>query len=297
MSFAVIPAGRRASGYWGRVARRAGLAVAAAAIFFPAVLYIGSEARLHATRDVALRPFRAVAPVSLIEEGERLAHIFGCRGCHRAAGNVIFEKPGVVRLVAPNLSRVVKDYSDEELVRLVRRGVKRDGTSVVAMPAADLQHMSDADLAAVIAALRAAPELPDAVPGGTYWGPLGRVALLLGKVTFSADAVGPEEAPRLRPVETREDEGAYLVKTICSHCHELTSERDDGWGMVTPPVALMAQAYPLEDFRHLMRTGEGMGGRDLGLMSEAASMDFSHMTDGEIEAIHAYLNSVELPEE
>jgi hypothetical protein len=60
--------------------------------------------------------------------------------------------------------------------------------------------------------------------------------------------------------------------------------------MVTPPVRAMAKSYSLEDFRHLLRTGEGSGGRQLGLMSEVARSDFSHFTDSEIDAIHRYLN-------
>ena len=40
--------------------------------------------------------------------------------------------------------------------------------------------------------------------------------------------------------------------------------------------------------RHLTRTGEGYGGRALGLMSE---VDLSHFTDGEIDAVHGYLTA------
>jgi hypothetical protein len=56
---------------------------------------------------------------------------------------------------------------------------------------------------------------------------------------------------------------------------------------------MMGQAYPTEDFRHLLRTGKGMGDRELGLMSSVARGDLSHMTDSEIDAIHAYLNERE----
>ncbi|MEQ9225714.1 MAG: c-type cytochrome [Parvibaculum sp.] len=283
--------------YWRRVARRAVLGVSGVMVFAVIFLYGASEWRLRETYDVVLKPLRAMAPTALIAEGERLSRVFGCRGCHREAGNVLFEQTAVVRLVAPNLSRVIREYSDEELVRLVRRGVKRNGTSIIAMPARSFEHMSDNDLALVIAALRAEPELPDKVEGGTSWGPLGRIAIVAGKVPFSADGLGPDLAPLHRPDGGAEEEGGYLVSTLCSDCHELFSERDNGWGMVAPPVAMMAQAYPPEDFRHLMRTGEGTGGRDLGPMSEVARMDFSQMTGSEVEAIHAYLNSLDLPEE
>ena len=44
-----------------------------------------------------------------------------------------------------------------------------------------------------------------------------------------------------------------------------------------------------EQFKALLRTGKGMGGRDLGVMTEVSQWDFSHFTDSEIEQIQAYL--------
>ena len=38
-----------------------------------------------------------------------------------------------------------------------------------------------------------------------------------------------------------------------------------------------------------MRTGRPPTGRDLGLMTAVAKDDFSHLTDAEIDALHAYL--------
>lgn len=61
--------------------------------------------------------------------------------------------------------------------------------------------------------------------------------------------------------------------------------------MKTPPLRLMAKGYSLDEFRHLLRTGEGSGGRDLGLMSRIARNDLSHFTEGEIGAIHHYLTA------
>ena len=256
-------------------------------------VYALSAWELAATYQVGLEPLRVTPTSDLVSEGERLAHVYGCSGCHLEAGNVLFEAPGVVRLVAPNLTRVAPSYSDEEFVRLLRHGVKRDGTSLIAMPASDFNGLADRDLAAILAWVRARSPLPDAVAGGTQWGPLGRIAIVTGKVPFSAKSV-VAVLPRLdRPTAPAEALGAYLVTTTCTHCHSMDDEHDDGWGVVAPPLRLMGQAYPDDAFRALLRTGIGMGGRDLGLMSELARSDFSHLTDPEIAAIHAYLNAAE----
>jgi mono/diheme cytochrome c family protein len=154
--------------------------------------------------------------------------------------------------------------------------------------------MSDTDVAAILAWLRSLPEQADAPGiGETSIGPLGRVAILAGKAALSAPAVRALPPPLARPLATPSDQGEYLVKAICSHCHNLDAEHDDGWGIVAPPLRMMGQAYPLEDFRRFLRTGKAMGDREAGLMSEIAREDLSHMTDPEIEAIHAFLNDLD----
>jgi mono/diheme cytochrome c family protein len=244
--------------------------------------------RLNAPRQAELIPLKVQPSPALVAEGERAFHIFGCAGCHHDAGNVLFEAPQVGRLIAPNISRRVADYSDEALVRLIRRGVKHDGTTAIVMPSSELGRISDQDVAAIVSYIRSQPPRPDAVTVSTRWGPLGYLALAAGKVDLSAEIAPDEEPPVMRPLDS---EGEYLVGAICRACHELDSAYDNGFGMKTPPLRAMAKGYSLNEFRHLMRTGEGSGGRALGLMSVVAKSDFSHFTDGEIDAVHAYLTA------
>jgi len=247
-----------------------------------------AEWRLTSQRPATLTVLKVQPSPDLVAEGERVFHIFGCAGCHQEAGNVLFEAPQVGRLVAPNISRRIADYSDEALVRLIRRGVKHDGTTAIVMPASVLGRISDQDLAALVSYLRSLSPRPDAVTVSTQWGPLGYIALAAGKVDLSAEIAPDVEPPVTRPLDR---EGEYLVSATCRACHDLDGVHDNGFGMVTPPVRAMAKSYSLEDFRHLLRTGEGSGGRQLGLMSEVARSDFSHFTDREIDAIHQYLNA------
>ena len=51
----------------------------------------------------------------------------------------------------------------------------------------------------------------------------------------------------------------------------------------------MVGAYDLPAFSKLMRTGVPADGRKLKLMDEVARNDFSHLTDEELSALHAYL--------
>ena len=55
------------------------------------------------------------------------------------------------------------------------------------------------------------------------------------------------------------------------------------------PDLNVAGAYDLPAFAKLMRTGLPPSGRELKMMTGVSRKAFSHLTDGEIEDLHAYL--------
>lgn len=222
-----------------------------------------------------------------IEEASRRGRSFMCIGCHQTAGNVLFQAPLVGTVVAPNISRIARSYTDGELERLIRHGVKKDGTAALVMPSATFAHLADDDVANIIAWLRTLPEQPDAQPAESSFGPLGRVALALDQVPIEADHL-PRDLPALR--HRPGDLGRYLVANTCSHCHHMQTESEVD-GKITPPLAVVTQAYSLPDFTTLLRTGKGSGNRELGLMSAVARADFSNFNDAEIASIHAWLQT------
>jgi hypothetical protein len=56
--------------------------------------------------------------------------------------------------------------------------------------------------------------------------------------------------------------------------------------MTTPDLAIAA-SYSRDDFGDLLRTGTARGNRELTVMS-AVSERFSHFSDSELDALHAY---------
>ncbi len=248
-------------------------------------VHAGSQARLGRTHAVALEDFDAAYLRPAPAEAERRARTLMCTGCHAQAGRVIFDDAAIGSLVAPNLTRVARSYDDRELERLLRHGVKKDGTGVIAMPAATYAHLADEDVAALVTWMRSLEPLPDALPNRTTWGPLGRLALALDRIPFEADHVPPVEHRALRPKNL----GRYLVETTCLHCHHLDRERDNGFGMVTPALATVTKGYSFEAFDHLITTGKGIGDRDLGLMSAVAAKEFSFFDADERRAIFDHL--------
>jgi hypothetical protein len=57
-----------------------------------------------------------------------------------------------------------------------------------------------------------------------------------------------------------------------------------------PSLAILA-AYPPAQFQHLLRTGEPVGGRDLGIMSQVAREALYLFTDDEIADLYTFLRT------
>ncbi|PWW04389.1 cytochrome c [Hoeflea marina] len=269
-----------------KLIRKTALIVLSVVVLAAAATYAGSERRLHKRYPLPVAEFHADSGLP-IEEASRRARSFMCLGCHQSAGNVLFQAPLVGTLVAPNISRIAPAYSDGELERLIRHGIKKDGTAALVMPSATLAHLADDDVANIITWLRSLPQQPDAEPSTSSFGPLGRVALALDKLPFEADHT-PSDLPALR--HRPDDLGSYLVANTCSHCHRLQTDSEVD-GRITPPLAVVAQAYSLAEFTTLLRTGKGIGNRELGLMSLVARADFSNFDDAEIASIHEWLQT------
>ena len=75
----------------------------------------------------------------------------------------------------------------------------------------------------------------------------------------------------------------------CSECHGLDFKGRVFPGETNPPDLVVASAYTIDEFKHLLHTGIGLSDRDLGLMREVAAQRFDAFSDEEMEAIHAFL--------
>src|SRR6185436_3298983 len=105
-----------------------------------------------------------------IARGKYLAEkVAVCTECHGAdlGGKVVEDDAAMGRLVASNLTRgrggLPADYADQDFVRVLTHGVKRDGHSVVFMPVVDYRFTED-DLGAIIAYVKSVPPVDRTVP-------------------------------------------------------------------------------------------------------------------------------------
>jgi len=109
---------------------------------------------------------------------------------------------------------------DTDLIRAIRYGVNFDGTSVVGMPSTAFHHLTDRDLAAIIAFLRSRPPGPDGTDAANAFRVFARSGIATGQFTLPAaeTQAGIEPLPSL----ARSDPiilGCYLAMTSCSGCH------------------------------------------------------------------------------
>lgn len=261
------------------------MGIAAAAV---SVVLGVSEWKLRRQHDVPLTPLRTSAPPDLAE-GERMARIVGCwNGCHGERGEGGEERiDGILRQTAPTLSDVLPLYTDEKLVRLVRYGVKRDGRSAIGMISYTFWALGDQDLASIIAHLRKEQKAMPSVPRKLELTWRARLALATGAWAVSADRVD-RSRPRWGdlPQETLLERGRYIASVTCVECHGLDFEGDD---LEHAPSLARIVMYSREQFRHFMRTGKPIGGRDIPSMRWVAETPFS---DREIEGMYEFLRAL-----
>jgi mono/diheme cytochrome c family protein len=259
------------------------------AVLAAAYVWIASSMKLSARAEP--RPERLATPTpAQLADGPRQLRVLGCVGCHGEglAGDLFFNEPGLAKLYAPSLTLVAAESTDQQLAQAIRQGVGYDGRPLLVMPSEDYQHLTDAEVAALIAAIRALPR------GGREWpgpsvGPVGRFGLALGKFHAAPVLVERYRRSQLSDFGAEFERGRHIVQVNCAGCHGPSLKgREIESGAVSPDL-LIVGAYDLDQFKTMLRTGVAPGDKDIGMMAEVARSSFKYLTDDEIAAIHAYL--------
>jgi cytochrome c553 len=258
-----------------------------------ATIYIWSASLLDKKYHVELIKLDIPTDSASIREGERITRIEHCGDCHgmQLTGRVFDKIPNTAKLVGPNLTTIIENYSNAELERVIRHGVKKNGASVFFMPSNMYYELRDDAVAKMIAYLRTLKPLPSPadLPSSTIYYPLGRLQLIKGRFPPRA-AIINHTAPRsyVNYDSSQTAFGKYLTMTACSNCHG-----KDLKGKEKRPNLVIAAAYSKEQFYHLIKTGEGgLGRKYLGQMSELAKNHLSSLNETEIDAIYSFLKTL-----
>jgi cytochrome c553 len=266
------------------------------------VLAFVGYGKINAQRPNPVPQMTAQMSPELIANGERFAR--ACAGCHSSngelplAGQDFFGEgggPPMGTLWAPNLTQAhLEDWTDGEIVRAIREGVKKDGTSTLIMPSGAFRNLSDEDVLALVAYLRSQPPVEPRSPPRQF-NVLG--AILLATVIpddiFTAQAPITEQvvAPPRGPTA---EYGGYLIHFGCQDCHGENlagmpaSEEGSPGG---PNLTAVSQRFTEEQFVTLLRTGTYPDGRRLS--EDMPWKDFEKLSDDDFRALYAHLASLE----
>lgn len=259
----------------------------------------------------------ALANDARVERGAYLMNaVAACGNCHtpfgpqgpdmsRALAGRLLEDNEIWTVYAsnitPDMETGIGGWSDAELIRAIREGVRPDGSVIgPPMPINLYRGLSDEDAAAMVAYMRSLPGIRNETPASVYrvpvppsWGPpVGRVA-----------APPPSDVLAY---------GAYLAGPVahCMECHsapgptgapDLANELGAGGMVFRGPwgesVSANLTPFGLADWSDAeiaaaVRTGVSKDGRTL--LPPMGYGYYAHMSDGDMAAIIAYLRS--LPE-
>jgi len=287
-------------------------------------------ARANRKYDAPYPEIKASLDSSLIARGEYLmygpAH---CVECHAPVSELpkvmVGEKvpmsggmdfvlpPGTVHApnITPDEETGIGAFTDGEIARTLRYGVKRDGSPLIDfMP---FYHISDEDLTAIVSYLRYSTPVKNKRPANE-WNFMGKAILALGLIKPMGDGIIPPTPAR----DSTAAYGKYLAESVanCRGCH---TERDmmtgayvgieyagnqqfeiyddkgniiKGKHIVTPNLTTDTETgrialWPKEAFINRFRAGAVIPGTPMPWGA------YKTMTDVDLIAIYKYLHSLE----
>lgn len=257
-------------------------------------------AKVNATYPNPVSDVRVDASPEQIRQAEKLART--CAGCHSSTGNLPLDGqnfaeggPPIGTLWAPNLTQAhFEDWTDGEIIRAIREGVGKDGRSLIIMPSSAFRTLSDADVQALVAYLRAQPAVePDTPPkqinviGAMMVGALFPPEIFSRQEPITSPVIGPPPGPTA-------EYGNYLIHLGCQACHGGDYRGTTGADPNGPPPAsdlvAFAKATSEADFVKTLRTGVKPDGTP---MSDAMPWkDLEKLSDEDFRAIYLYLKTL-----
>jgi mono/diheme cytochrome c family protein len=264
-----------------------------------AYVYLASSRVMARTYTVTPPSVPIPSDPAAIARGKYLAeNVAVCTECHGTdfGGKVVEENAAMGRLVAANITRgrggLPADYSDQDFVRVLTHGVKRDGRSVIFMPVVDYRFTAE-DLGALIAYVKSVPPVDRTVPTMSV-GPVARALGLFVDFPLASASLIDHSQPRLVARPDPGDPvaaGRYLVASAgCYGCHnpQLTGGAGPppGGANITP---VGIGTWTQQDFVTALRTHRRPNGTTI---AEVMPRAYGDMSDEDLARIFAYLRTV-----
>lgn len=262
----------------------------------------------------------ASAQEEIVARGAYLVNgIVACGNCHtprnddattnnemRLAGGFLIEEPEF-KAYAPNITQDVETgiggWSDDEIIRAIREGVRRDGTIIgPPMPIPSYREMSDSDVRAIVAYLRTIPPVRNSVPRSVYniplpesWGPpLGTVADVskddtLAYGTYLGNALG-----HCMECHTPMSQGAFDFSRTGAGGTVFNKPFDLAFAAmaanITPHPEQGLGGWTDDEIKRAITQGISRDGRPL--LPVMGFNYYQHISDEDLDALIVYLRSI-----
>ena len=259
----------------------------------------------------------APASASLLARGEYLTQAADCVACHTPesgrpfAGGVPFKLPfGTIYSsnITADPEQGIGAWSDDDFVRAVRDGVRRDGQHLYpAFPYTSYTRLSRDDVLAIKAYLFSLPKMDErnrrndlAFPFNQRWAMGFWNAVFFKNQRFAAD---PSKSPEW-------NSGAYLA-TALGHCAECHTPRNLGYGLehgnelagavlqgwraynITSDATYGIGSWSDADIAQYLTTGHSDGHASAsGPMGEAVAHSLQYLNAQDVASLVAYLRTV-----
>lgn len=259
------------------------------------------EGTAPATDPLAGVDLAALATERAVARGGHLVKArYVCIECHGHdfSGGVMIDDPAVGTAKGPNLTggkgSRISEFKVSDWDRMVRHGIRPDGTPTL-MPASDFYAMSDRELSDIISYIRSLPKIDKESPP-IVLGPLLKVLVATKQVRLAADNHPGHDKTHVAEPPTDTDPivfGKHLAQT-CTGCHNMqfTGGKIDGGPPDWAPAAnLTALPHTWEQFEQVMRTGTKRDGTSVKLPMTLIVPAAKAMSDKELRALFAYLQS------
>jgi mono/diheme cytochrome c family protein len=267
-------------------------------------LYLSGSSRLNKTYE--LEPEAVSIPNDATAIG-RGAYLYAstCAGCHgdNLGGTAFFDDPALGYIPASNLTSgaggVGARYGDRDWVLALRHGVGFDGRALMVMPSKAFWHLSDEDLGAIIAYVKAASPVDNEL-GEKSMKPIGKILIAAGVMgdVLAAEVID-HNAPRPAAPQPglTAAYGEYLVNTNdCRACHgaELNGGQPPEPGAPLSPNLTPGgdlANWSEEQFIQAIRSGITPDGRELD-PHFMPWKEYARKTDEDLKAMFLYLQSL-----